>query len=188
MSAETSFFSHPLLRVPLIAGAATGALAIAYLLVLYVMGVESVLYVRSMRPLDFGFYLIAMGTTLWYYRKYINGGLLHLWEGLTICYVINVVAALLTGWFIYLFISFVDADLFTRYIADLLKFQTSDKAAFVKQFSEEAFAAQIAKTKATQPAELIWDELLKKSLMTVFPALILSLIFRKQDYSIMNPG
>lgn len=187
MKAETSFFTNPLLRVPLLAGAITGVLVILYFLTLYVSDIDSVLYVRTMRPLDFGFYLIVMIGTVWYYRKYINGGMLHLWEALTICYVINTVGAILTGWFLYLFITQIDPAVFTKYVADLKAFQISDKANFVKQFSEEAFAQQIAKTEATKPGDLIWDELFKKSLMTVFPALIISLIFRKQDYSIINP-
>ncbi len=182
-----NFFSQPLLRIPLIAGAITGGLAILYFLALYTFGVEAVLYVRSLRPLDFGFYLIAMVATTWYYRKYAGRGMLHLWEGLTICYVINTVAALLTAWFIYLFITQIDPGVFTHYLADLRQFQVNDKAAFIKQFGEEAFLKQIAKTEATQPGDLIWDELLKRTLLTVFPALIISLIFRKQDYSVINP-
>jgi hypothetical protein len=183
----SNFFSHPLLKIPLLSGAVTGGLVILYFLALYAFGIESVLYVRTMRPLDFGFYLIAMVATAWYYRKYVNKGMLHLWEGLTICYVVNTVAALFTGWFIYLFITQIDPVVFTRYVADLRAFQIGDKAAFIKQFSQEAFVQQLAKTEATQPADLIWDEMLKKSLMTVFPALIISLIFRKQDYSVINP-
>lgn len=182
-----NFFSQPLLKIPLIAGAITGSLVILYFLALYGFGIDSVLYVRSLRPFDFGFYLIAMIATTWYYRKYAGRGMLHLWEGLTICYVINTAGALLTGWFIYLFITQIDPGVFTRYIADLREFQLGDRANFVKQFSEEAFLKQVAKTDATQPSDLIWDELLKKTLMTVFPALIISLIFRKQDYSVINP-
>ncbi len=186
MKSQTSFFSHPLLRVPLIAGASVGLLVIIYFLSLYALGM-SVLYTRARLPFDFGFYLIGMIATIWYYRKHVKGGMLHLWEGLTICYVINTVAALLTGWFLLLFVTQIDPSTFTQYIADLKAFQISDKAAFVKQFNEEAFNQQLAKTEATRPADLIWDELLKKSLMTVFPALIISLIFRKQDYSVINP-
>ena len=123
------FFRQPLLRIPLLAGAVTGGLVILYFLALYAFGVKSVLYVRSLRPLDFGFYLIAMIGTTWYYRKYAGRGMLHLWEGLTICYVINTVGALLTGWFIYLFITQIDPGVFTQYLADLRAFQVSDKAA-----------------------------------------------------------
>jgi len=182
-----NFFSQPLLRIPLIAGAITGGLVILYFLALYTFGIESVLYVRSLRPFDFGFYVIAMIATSWYYRKYVGKGIMHLWEGLTICYVINTLGALLTGWFIYLFVTQIDPGTFTQYITDLREFQVNDKASFIKQFGEEAFVKQLAKTEATQPGDLIWDELLKKTLMTVFPALIISLIFRKQDYSIINP-
>jgi Protein of unknown function (DUF4199) len=187
MKSMTTFFGHPLLRIPLLAGGITGLLAILYFLVLYGFHGQSVLYVRSMRPLDFGFYLIGMGATVWYYRKYVNRGMLHLWEGITICYILYTVAALLTAWFIYGFVTLFEPTTFTQYITDLKTFQIRDKANYVKQFSEEAFNAQLAKTEATEPGDLIWDELLKKAMMTIFPALIISLIFRKQDYSIINP-
>lgn len=187
MNSQSSFFGHPLLKIPLLAGGVTGALGILYFLALYGFDVESVLYVRTMRPLDFGFFLIGMVATVWYYRKYINGGMLHLWEGLTICYVINTVASLLTGWFLYLFVTQIDPAVFTEYIANLKSFLISDKANYVKQFSEEAFARELTKTEATQPADLIWDELFKKFAMAIFPGLIISLIFRKQDYSVINP-
>jgi hypothetical protein len=187
MKEKTSFFGHPLLRIPLIAGLLTGALAILYFLVLYAVQVESVLYVRNLRPLDFGFYLIAMGVTVWYYRKNVNHGMLHLWEGLTICYIIYAVAAFLTAWFLYLFVTQIDPGTLTQYIADQKKFLLSEQAEYVKQFSKETFAQELARAENTKPGDLIWDEIFKKFIMTIFPALIISLVFRKQDYSIINP-
>ncbi|MBC7569746.1 MAG: DUF4199 domain-containing protein, partial [Spirosoma sp.] len=43
------------------------------------------------------------------------------------------------------------------------------------------------KASTMQPGILLPDELTKKTALAVLPVLIISLIFRKQDYTILNP-
>ena len=181
-----SYFNQPLLKIPLLFGLATGLAAFLLFLGMHALGI-SALFVNEKYPLDYGIFLILMVTAVWYYRRKVGNGMLHMWEGLTICYIINTVGALVAGWLIYAFVTYVDPTEFTRYIADLQQFQMSDKANYIKTFGEEAYKVQLAKTANTTPDVLPLSMLGKKTLLGILPILIISLVFRKQDYSIMNP-
>ncbi|MBO0951652.1 DUF4199 domain-containing protein [Fibrella forsythiae] len=181
-----NYFNHPLLKIPLLFGLGAGLAVFLYFLSMHFLGI-SALYVNEKYPFDFGIHIILMVAAVWYYRRNVGNGLLHMWEGLTICYIVNTVGALLSGWLIYGFVTLVDPTEFTRYISDLQHFQISDKANYVKAFGEEAYKAQLAKTAGTTPDVLPLSMLGKKTLLGILPILIISLLFRKQDYSIMNP-
>lgn len=181
-----TYFNHPLLRIPLLFGLASGLAVFIYFLGMHTLGI-SALYVNEKYPFDFGIHLILMIAAVWYYRRKVGNGMLHMWEGLTICYIVNTMSALLAGWLIYAFVSFIDPTEFSRYLADLQRFQISDKANYVKTFGEEAYKVQLARTANTTPDVLPLSMLGKKTLLGIIPILIISLIFRKQDYSVLNP-
>lgn len=180
-----NYFNHPLLKLPLIFGLAAGLAVFGLFLALYGLGIPA-LYVNEKYPFDFGIHLILMIAAVWYYRRTVGKGLLHMWEGLTICYVVNTVAALVAGWLVYAFVTLIDPSEFTRYISELQRFQVGDKANYVKTFGEEAYKAQLAQTAATTPDVLPLSMLGKKTLLGILPILIISLVFRKQDYSVLN--
>ncbi len=181
-----SYFNHPLLKLPLLFGLGAGLAVFAYFMALYATG-RSALYIIEKYPLDYGIHIIMMVGAVWYYRKNVGQDMLHLWEGLTICYVVNTVGALVAGWLVYAVIVYVDPTLFTRYISDLMQFQIGDKAAMVKQFGPEAYAALLKQTAESRPDVIPLSMLGKKTLYTIFVALIISLLFRKQDYSVLKP-
>jgi hypothetical protein len=181
-----TYFNHPLLKLPLLFGLAAGVASFLLFLALHFLGITA-LFVFEKYPFDFGLHLILMIAAVWYYRRTVGRGLLHMWEGLTICYVVNTAAALVAGWLIYAFVTWVDPSEFTCYITELQQFQLSDKANYIKTFGEEAFKAQLAQTAATTPDVLPLSMLGKKTLLGILPILIIALVFRKQDYSVMNP-
>ncbi|MVM31027.1 DUF4199 family protein [Spirosoma sp. HMF4905] len=183
MKSILNYFGHPLLKIPLLAGLLTGVLCFLYFLALYAIGVPPL---GNIRVLDFGIHIIVMIATVWYYRKYIGHGRLHLWEGLTIGYVLNTVAALVTGWLIYLFVTQVDTGVFAEYIVNSKKLLLDGKKQLTDQFGPETFAEQWNKVITMQPSVLLPDELTKKTALAVLPVLIISLIFRKQDYSVLQ--
>ncbi len=183
MKRIVEYFSHPLLKIPLLAGLATGVLCFFYFLGLYAVGVPAL---GNIRVLDYGIHIIVMVATVWYYRKYIGHGRLHLWEGLTIGYVLNTVAALVTGWLIYLFVTQIDPGVFTEYVINSKKLLLEGKKQITDQFGPETFARQWDKVVTMQPSVLLPDELTKKTALAVIPVLIISLLFRKQDYSVLQ--
>lgn len=178
-----NYFSHPLLKLPLLTGLATGVVCFGYFLGLYALGVPAL---GNIRVLDYGIHIIVLVATVWYYRKYIGHGRLHLWEGLTIGYVLNTIAALVTGWLIYLFVTQIDPGVFTEYVINSRKLLLEGKKQITDQFGPETFAQQWAKVATMQPSVLLPDELTKKTALAVIPVLIISLIFRKQDYSVLQ--
>lgn len=183
MNRIIEYFSHPLLKIPLLAGLLTGVLCFLYFLGLYLLGIPAL---GNVRVLDYGIHIIMMVATVWYYRKYIGQGRLHLWEGLTIGYVLNTIAALVTGWLIYLFVTQIDPGVFSEYVANSKKLLLEGKKQITDQFGPETFADQWSKVVTMQPSVLLPDELTKKTALAVIPVLIISLIFRKQDYSVLQ--
>jgi len=149
-------------------GAATGIVAFLFFLGLYSM---DVMPLGNKRSMDLGIFIIMMAASCWYYRKKIGDGYMHFWEALTVCYVVNTVAAFITGWLIYLFITFVDPTVFSAYLVEMKQLLVQGKGELVKNIGE------------TKPEELITDELSKKTVMAVLPILIISLILRRQNPS-----
>jgi hypothetical protein len=178
MNALFEYFNKPLLKIPLLFGLGTGLMAFLFFLGLYLLGVMPLGNKKSM---DFGIFLIMMVAVCWYYRKRVGKGYMHLWEALTLCYVVNTVGAFVLGWLIYLFVTFVDPSLFESYLADMRQLLVGGKAELVKNIGEAEFQAMLKSVGQTQPGELITDEISKKTIMAVLPILIISLIFRKQN-------
>jgi zinc transporter ZupT len=183
MKSIIAYFNNPLLKFPLLAGLATGVLCFLYFLALYALGVPAL---GNVRVLDYGIHIITIVATVWYYRKNVRHGWLHMWEGLTIGYVLNTVAALVTGWLVYFFVTHVDPSVFVEYVTNSKKLLLEGKAQITDQFGPETFQEQWQKVSQMEPGVLITDELTKKTALAVLPVLIVSLIFRKQDYSILQ--
>lgn len=173
-----NYFNKPLLKIPLMFGAATGVMAFLFFLGLYFIGVMPL---GNKRVLDFGIYLIMLISACWYYRKKVGNGYMHFWEGLTIGYVVNSVGAFVSGWLVYLFITFVDPSVFTAYLAEMQQLLMQGKPELVKGIGEAEFQIMVKNVAATHPGELITDEVSKKTVMAVLPILVVSLLFRRQD-------
>ncbi|MBC8155242.1 MAG: DUF4199 domain-containing protein [Bacteroidetes bacterium] len=181
-----TYFSHPLLKWPLLFGLATGVLCFLYFLALYGLGVPPL---GNHKSLDFGINIIMMTAAVWFYRRRVGNGMLHLWEALTICYLVNTVGALVSGWLIYFFVTQLDPDVFTRYVLNSKNLLMTGKTDIIKTLGENGplqFQEMLDGLTNLRPGELITDELAKKSALAVLPVLIISLLFRKQDYSILE--
>ena len=179
-----NYFNKPLLKIPLAFGAATGVLAFLFFLGLYAV---DVMPLGNNKVLDFGIFLIMMVAACWYYRRKIGHGYMHFWEGLTVCYVVNTVGAFVVGWLIFLFVKFIDPELFTNYLAEMQRLLMAGKAELVKNIGEAEFQTMQKAVVETKPGELITDEIAKKTLMAVLPILIISLIFRRQEPVPLRP-
>jgi hypothetical protein len=175
------FFNKPILKVSLAFGAVTALLAFCYFLVLYFAKIAPL---GNIRVPDFGLYIIMMATANWYYRKQFGNGLLHLWEALTICYVVNSIGALLTGWLIYGFVTWIDTSVFTTYLAESQRLILTTRDQLVKSLGAAEFQKMLSEVAQTKPSDLVSDEFAKKSVMAVLPIVIISLLFRRQDYGV----
>lgn len=183
MSKVSEFITKPILKIPLLFGLVTGILAFGYFLALYFMGITPL---GNKRTLDFGIYLITMSVACWYYRKHIGQGWLHMWEALTLCYVIMMTASFITGWLIYFFVTYADTSILPNYIGEMERLLLNGKADLVKSIKEPEFLKLLAEIKNTRAEDLITDEISKKTIISVIPILVISLIFRKQNNGIFE--
>ncbi|GAA4447037.1 hypothetical protein GCM10023091_41290 [Ravibacter arvi] len=178
MNTFFEYFNKPLLKVPLLFGLLTGVLAFFYFLGLYLLNVSPL---GNVRTPDFGIHIILVCYACWHYRKKYGQGWMHLWEGLTIGYVINMTAAFVTGWLIYLFVSYIDPQVFQNYLQEMQDLLLSKKTELVEQIGEEEFGVLLNKVKENQPSTLITDEISKKFMLGIIPILLISLFFRRQQ-------
>lgn len=180
-----SFFNHPLLKLPVLFGLLAGGLCFIYFLVLYSL---NIMPLGNKKVLDFGFQIIMMVAAVWYYRKNIGHGFLHLWEALTICYVVNTVGALLTAWLIFLFLKYIDPSVFTQYLDEMRQLLISTKGRLIESLGQAEYLKVLKGIDRITLETLVGDEISKKTVLAILPVLVISLLFRRQDYSLYNPA
>jgi hypothetical protein len=183
MQSIIEYFNKPILKVSLVFGSITGLLAFVFFLSLYWMGIVPL---GNHKVFDIGIHMILIAGACWFYRKNVGNGFLHLWEALTIGYVVNCVGALINGWLIYLFITFIDPEIFTKYTAEMISLLNGGKAQLVKDLTEAEFLKMYKEVQSMQPSVVIKDEVSKKMLMGIIPILVISLILRRQDYGVFH--
>jgi hypothetical protein len=134
------------------------------------------LYLR--RP-DLGFNLLFIFLAIFFYKR-SQGGYLHFYEGFSIGFLTNIIAALIVGISLYLFIQFIDNEPFKKLIETSKAQMLSQKAVFLKAktFTEESFDAQIKSFDNARPSQLILDELMFKQIAIVAIGII-SMALRK---------
>lgn len=179
MNSILKFFNLPLLKIPLLFGLIAGLLGFGYFLALYFLEITPL---GNNRVLDFGFFVILNAVCCWYYRKEFGKGVMHLWEGITIGYVINTFGALVLGWLIYIFVEFIDPSVLTAYISDMQALLTSTKENITEEMkmSDADYQTLYNDVSNTKAGDLIMDEFGKKTIMGVLPVLVLALVFRKR--------
>jgi Protein of unknown function (DUF4199) len=184
MNAIISFFNKPLLKLPLIFGLITAVLCFLYFITLHLIGIVPT---ENKRTLEFGINLIMMATAVWYYRKNYRNDTLHIWEGLMICYIVNIVATIVSGWLVYGFVTLINPDVFLSILKEAHRDLIANKAVYLREWGNDMYQNAVQNVMKTQPEDMISRGLIWKSLITIFVAPIISLIFRKQNYSVFNP-
>lgn len=181
MKSVIAYFNKPILKLSLLFGLVTGILVFVFFLSLYLIGT---IPLGNNKILDFGIHIIMIAGACWYYRKKVGNGFLHLWEALTIGYVVNTIGALIAGWLIYFFVTYVDPSVFTDYLAQMKTLMLDGKTELVKNIGEAEFLKMYNGVGSMERSEIIMDEVSKKTVMAIIPILVISLIFRKQDYGV----
>ena len=177
------YFNKPLLKISMVFGVITGLLAFVFFLGLYLLKASPL---SNIRVLDMGVFIILISGACWYYRKSVGNGLLHLWEALTIGYVVLCVAAIINGWLIYLFVSYIDPSVFTDYISAGLELLNHDRKTQLSYLTDPEFLDMYKVVQNNKPSIIIKNEIVQKFILGIIPILVISLIFRRQDYGIYN--
>ena len=175
MQSIIHFFNKPLLKIPLAFGVLVGVICFIFFLIIQGLGKFS----ATTRGLDVGFFIIIIAAACWYYRKHIGKGYLHMWEGISIGYVVWIAGSLLCGYLTAGYFALMPEAL-TRYQQTLRQSLLINQADAVKVWGQDIFDQKIADIMHLTPSSFIFDEFRFTVLLVVIPILLIALGFRKQ--------
>lgn len=130
---------------------------------------------HKLAPLGLQMILISYG--IWYYKR-TNAGYLHFYEGFTIAVLGNILAALLGGVLIWLFLEWIDITPFNVWIRESVAFLVKDRENKKEILSDEAFTRMVGAVKNSRPYTVITDRLIT-TFWAVFPMGLLVMALRK---------
>lgn len=168
-----------ILKYGLSFGSIAGLICIFFFIALYFSDPNPL----NIRRPDIGFNIIFIFVAIWYYKRR-SGNILHFYEGFSIGFLVNMVAALISGIGIFLFITFYDSTPFQTWIDKGVLFLQNQKESLDAILNEESFNLQVQALKDAKPYQIILDELMFKQLGIIAISLI-SMALRRHD-SILN--
>ncbi|MES2732178.1 MAG: DUF4199 domain-containing protein [Bacteroidota bacterium] len=177
---------HAILKVAFFFGLVSGGVAFTFFLFLYWKATDPLNNGRLLMDCLSG--LLFVIAALLYFRKVIRGGWLHFWEALSIGFLTNLLSALVSAVLILLFITKVDTSVLPTHLHQLEQMLLLRKKEYVILAGEDNFKRQLEQTRLTTPMDMFWDELGKKGIIGFFLVLFVSILLRRQTYSIINPG
>jgi Protein of unknown function (DUF4199) len=154
-------------------GVLAGIACFLFFLAFYALKPNPLYYYK----LDLGIVVIIVWAAIWYFKRN-NGGILHFYQSFSIGFLTNIVAALVSGVLIYLFVEFIDMKPFTAWIEHSKTLLLRDKESFVKIMNEANFERQIVSLNNSKPYQIIFDVLMFKQ-FAIIPIGLLSMVMRK---------
>lgn len=124
-----------------------------------------------------GIHIILIWAAIWYFKRN-NGGYLHFYEAFSVGFLTNIIAALISGLSIYLFVEFVDLTPFTTWINDGKAMMIDKKAEMVKIMGEENHRNNLLSLSNSKPITIFYDNLIYKQ-FSIIPISLLSMAMRK---------
>lgn len=155
-------------------GAITAVACILFFLGLYFITKNPL----SERRPDIVFNILFLFTAIYLVKKE-RGGYLHFYEGVSVGFMVNLFASLVTGLFLFFFLEFVDGVPFRTKVAHEIAFLIKDRVRTKEFLTDESFQVLLNSIKNAKPYQLILDELMYKQVCIV-PITLLSLVLRKQ--------
>jgi hypothetical protein len=192
---------YPILKVSSFFGLLSGVVAFSFFLFLYWKGANPLNNSRLLMDCLSG--LIFVIGALLYFRKAVRGGWLHFWEAIAVGLLTNLIAILVSAFLINLFITQVDTRVLPGHLHQLeqtlllqrkkedtiLAKDPSLKEQVAKaRLSTPVFQQLLKDARLTTPGDMFWDELGKKGMIGFFLVLFVSILLRRQTYSLINPG
>jgi hypothetical protein len=161
------------LNLSLFFGALAGVLYFLFFVLMY-FTIPNPL-ANKMAPLGLQLIIVLFG--IWYYKK-INETYLHFYEGFTIGFVGNLLAALLSGLLIYGFVELIDMTPFTTWISESVSFLLGDRESKKEIMSDETFERMLESVSNSKTTSIIFDRLMA-SFWVIFPIGLFSMALRK---------
>ena len=172
--------THPIIAVPLKFGLVGAGIAILLFLLLYFLGKNPLIIYGNF---DFSFLLIPVFIffSIKEFRDYKNNRELLFWQGMSVGFINYFVIALVSALFIYIFLSFVDLELVSGYVADRMQIMNEMKGEMVKQMGEDVFTRTYAELGNTTAYVIALDDFLKKIVIGLFLTIIISVLLRRSN-------
>ena len=153
---------NPIVRKSLTFGSIAGGVCFLFFLVMYFLNPNPL----ALRRPDLGINIIFIGVAIWYYKRE-NGGYLHFYEGFSLGFLTNIIAALLTGVLIFLFLQYVDVRPFEEWTAWSKNLLLTDRERSKELMNEQTFQQLLKSFEEKSPAVIIGDELIFKQIAIV---------------------
>jgi Protein of unknown function (DUF4199) len=131
----------------------------------------------SLRRPDIGINIIMIWAAIWYFKRN-NGGFLHFYEGFSIGFLTNIIAALISGVLIFLFVEIVDKQPFITWIIEGKALMLREKETFAKILNDDNFRRGLLSLEKSKPSTIIYDDLMFKQ-FAIIPISLFSMAMRK---------
>ena len=119
---------------------------------------------------------------VWFYSKQ-RKSVLHLWEGLSLSYLTNLIGALVSATLIYLFITQTNNDVLIRLMAESRQLLDLNKDEIIRLQGENSYKQLLQGVSIMKAGDLFMDEIFKKMLYGIVPALLIAMYFRRVSHS-----
>ncbi|UBM59820.1 DUF4199 domain-containing protein [Marinilongibacter aquaticus] len=164
-----------IINISLIFGLVSGLACFLFFIMLY-MGNDNPLQQR--RP-DVGINILFIFLAVFLYKRR-QGGYLHFYEGFSIGFLTNLIAALTTGTLIYGFVKWIDPAPFQNWIRDGKQFLIDQKEALSNVLNEESFKLQMQAFDNAKPYQIILDDLMFKQ-FAIIAIMLIAMALRRQS-------
>jgi hypothetical protein len=157
-------------------GITGGALVVALLLILYFTRNNPLVNARYS---DIIVQLVFVLFGIKEFRDVKNHRVLHFWQGMSVGCAISLTIALVSAVSI-LILTSADQGLLPDYIRQNIEFVQENRDVLVETIDENAYEDTLANLQRTSVTDLVLDDFLKKSIIGLFLAIIISIILRKK--------
>jgi len=174
---------NPYLAVPFKYGMVGAVLSIVLFFVLLLLG-ENPLINGTL--FSFFFIPIFVFFAIKEFKKYYNASYLHFWQGMTIGFVTYMILALVSAFFIWVYLDLVDPDLLQDYISNRLDLMLGSQDNLVERLGQDTFDTSLASVKAATAFDLALDDFLRKVFAGFFITTVISVVMRQRPMTIKN--
>lgn len=167
-----------IIKLSLFWGIIAGLVCFVFFLLMYAVDDNPLI---KKRP-DIGINILFIFLAIWIFKRRRNG-YLHFYEGFSIGFLTNLIAALFSGVAIYLFLNFYDLQPYLNWNSYSKQFLIEQKEALDSVINEETFKLQLKSFDEIKPYRVILDDLMFKQ-FAIVAIMLISMALRKQGDAI----
>lgn len=133
----------------------------------------------DLRHLFFDILLLAVFITLaaYEYKRYVQKGLLHFWQGMSIGFLVYVPVVILMGGFLWFYF---DEGMVLEYKELAVELLEQQKSMYVEQLGEAVYLDQYEQVMSISKTRLLFSALIKKLVIGFFVTPAISIALRKK--------